>query len=402
MRLAIITDDYLPLSTLVHAKMLHELALQLTIDGHEPVIITPGLPDQSKRLVIDSVDAITVWRFRNGRTRGVSKITRALNETLLSFNAWRAIHKEVKVAPFDGVIYYSPSIFFGWLVKKLKAKCECASYLILRDLFPQWAIDEKLIKQGSLIEKYFRFFETLNYTSANAIGLMSPKNLELFDNSHKNKFNTHVLFNWADTVPPKLLPEKLNLRKKLGLEGKTIFFYGGNIGHAQDMANLMRLATSLKEKEEIHFLFVGQGDEVDLVKRTIKREFLINTTFLPSVSQEEFKHVLQQVDVGLFSLAYSHKTHNFPGKLLGYMLESLPILGSVNPGNDLSDVISNAGAGYVFVNGDDNALREAAIELASNEQLRCKLGGSGNDLLNHSFSVESAASIITESLNSTC
>ena len=152
---------------------------------------------------------------------------------------------------------------------------------------------------------------------------MSPKNLELFDSSHNNRFNTHVLFNWADTESPKLSPEKLNLRKTLGLEGKIIFFYGGNIGHAQDMANLMRLAISLKEKEDIHFLFIGQGDEVDLVKRTIKRESLVNTTFLPSVSQDEFKHILRQVDIGLFSLAYSHKTHNFPGKLLGYMLESV-------------------------------------------------------------------------------
>ena len=398
MRLAIITDDYLPLSTLVHAKMLHELALQLTNNGHEPVIVTPGLPDQSKRLVIDSVDGITVWRFRNGRTRGVSKITRALNETLLSFNAWRAIRKEVEATPFDGVIYYSPSIFFGWLVKKIKVKNRCASYLVLRDLFPQWAIDEKLIKQGSLIEKYFRFFETLNYTAADLIGLMSPKNMELFNHENKNRFNTHVLFNWADTTLPELQAEKLDLRSKLGLEGKVIFFYGGNIGHAQDMANLMRLAVSLKNNEDIHFLFIGQGDEIDLVKRTIKRNFLVNTTFLPSVSQEEFKHVLRQVDVGLFSLAYSHKTHNFPGKLLGYMLESIPILGSVNPGNDLNDIISSAGAGYVFVNGEDDALRGAAIELASNSKLRQSLGHNANDLLNHSFSVESAANDIIEHL----
>ncbi len=398
MRLAIITDDYLPLSTLNHAKMLHDLALQLTHEGHEAVIITPGLPDQSTRLVKDSVDGITVWRFRNGRTRGVNKITRALNETLLSFNAWRAIHKEVEVAPFDGVIYYSPSIFFGWLVKKIKTINQCKSYLILRDLFPQWAIDEKLIKQGSLIEKYFRFFETLNYTTADTIGLMSPKNLELFDEVHQCKFNTHVLFNWADTNRPELILEKLGLRHSLGLDGKVIFFYGGNIGHAQDMANLMRLAMSLKDKEDLHFLFIGQGDEVDLVKGYIERESLINTTFLPSVSQEEFKHILRQVDVGLFSLAYSHKAHNFPGKLLGYMVESIPILGSVNPGNDLSDVISNADAGYVFVNGEDESLRKAAIELASSSALRNKLGGHANDLLHQSFSVESSANAIIERL----
>jgi len=398
MRLAIITDDYLPLSRLVHAKMLHELALQLIIDGHEPVIITPGLPDQSTRLVKDLVDGVAVWRFRNGQTRGVKKITRALNETLLSFNAWMAIHKEVKGSFFDGVIYYSPSIFFGWLVKKIKKTSKCKSYLVLRDLFPQWAIDAKLIKQGSLIEKYFRFFETLNYTAADTIGLMSPKNLELFNEAHEHRFHTHVLFNWSDTVRPKLSPEKLNLRQSLGLEGKVIFFYGGNIGHAQDMANLMKLAVSLKESKKIHFLFIGQGDEVGLVKGYIKHESLINTTFLPSVSQEEFKHILRQVDVGLFSLAYTHQAHNFPGKLLGYMVESIPILGSVNPGNDLLDVISRASAGKVFVNGENDSLRKAAVELACSGELRKRLGGNANGLLHDSFSVESAASVIVESL----
>ncbi len=48
-------------------------------------------------------------------------------------------------------------------------------------MFPQWAIDEGLIKQSSIIEKYFRFFENLNYSSADCIGLMSPKNLQLFE-----------------------------------------------------------------------------------------------------------------------------------------------------------------------------------------------------------------------------
>ena len=399
MRLAIITDDYLPLSTLVHAKMLHELALQLTNEGHEVIIITPGLSDQGKRLMKNSVDGIAVWRFKNGKTRGVNKITRALNETLLSFNAWKAIRKDVEADPFDGVIYYSPSIFFGGLVKKIKTTNQCKSYLILRDLFPQWAIDEKLIRQGSLIEKYFRFFETLNYTAANTIGLMSPKNLELFDEITDEKFNTHVLFNWADTKRSESSSANLNLRESLGLEGKIIFFYGGNIGHAQDMANLMRLAVSLKEKENFHFLFIGQGDEVDLVKGYIKRESLMNTTFLPSVSQEKFKYILRQVDIGLFSLAYSHKAHNFPGKLLGYMVESLPILGSVNPGNDLSDVILSSNAGYVFVNGDDVSLRDAAIELASNSELRSRFGANANNLLHQTFSVRSAAKAIIEHLD---
>lgn len=400
MRLAIITDDYLPNSTLVHAKMLHELALEMIKQGHVPIVICPSSESQDSLITIDNMDGVEIWRFKSGKTRGVSKIKRAINETLLSFNAWRAISFEVKKSPFDGVIYYSPSIFFGPLVKKIKEKSYCQSYLILRDSFPQWAVDEGLIRQGSLIEKYFRFFEQINHDAANHIGLMSPKNLDIFSGKYPSMYQAHVLYNWAEHSPNKDEQEWIDIRELLGLHGKIIFFYGGNIGHAQDINNLLRLATALESEIDVHFLFVGQGDEVGLVEEHILNSSRSNTSFLPSVSQEKFKHILSQVDVGLFSLAYSHKVHNFPGKLLGYMVESLPILGSVNPGNDLIDVINKADAGFVYINGEDESLISAAHRLVSDEDLRSKVGQNSNELLHDCFTVQAAGEIIVSALAS--
>jgi hypothetical protein len=203
-------------------------------------------------------------------------------------------------------------------------------------MFPQWAVDEGLIRKGSLIEKYFSYFENINYCAADSIGLMSPKNLTLFTDKYQDKFNSQVLYNWADTNDSLPRNGNADLRETYGLQDKVIFFYGGNIGHAQDMGNLLRLAHSMKEVTNAHFIFLGQSDEVTLVKETIEYQSLVNTTLLPSVSQERYKKILTQVDSGFFSLAASQNTHNFPGKLLGYMVESLPILGSINEGNDLS------------------------------------------------------------------
>lgn len=400
MRLAIIGDDSLPTSTLVHAKMLHELAAELIKQGHDPVIIAPGKPDQNRRLDIGFIGKVKYWKFRSGKLKGQGRIKRAINETLLSAKAWFAIRHEVKKMPFDGVIYYSPSIFFGPLVNKLKVISQCKSYLILRDMFPQWAVDEGLIKKGSLIEKYFRYFERINYSASDFIGLMSPKNLTLFRDMHQNKYNTCVLYNWADKDAPSVHGENFDLRKTYCLENKVIYFYGGNIGHAQDMGNLLRLARSMKEIKHVHFIFLGQGDEVDLVKNTIESEGLINTLFLESVPQERYKQILSQVDVGLFSLSTSHKTHNFPGKLLGYMVDSLPLLGSVNQGNDLIDVIREASAGFISVNGQDGEFLKAAKSLAQSEKERKQIGRNANRLLAEQFSVGSAASIVISCLDS--
>ena len=396
MRLALIIDDYLPQSTRVGAKMFHELAKKLVESGHDITVITPD-EHIKKALEITDFDGVEVWRFRSGKIKNVGKVKRAINETLLSFLGWKAIRGHISPHDFDGVVYYSPSIFFGGLVRKIKKHCNCPSYLVLRDFFPQWAIDAGMIKQGSLIEKYFRYFERRSYYEANTIGVMSEKNKESFERFHGKDFPVEILRNWADLSKYNSLKEN-ETRERFNIKNKIIYFYGGNIGHAQDMVNLIRLARNMRQYENAHFLFIGQGDEVDLILDMAKKWELDNFSYFPPVDQNEFKDILSSVDVGLFSLSSKHTAHNFPGKLLGYMVQEIPILGSVNQGNDLLDLVNNNSAGYITINGDDEALLANAVSLYHSANLRKKLGKGGYKLLCEEFSVESAEKSIISNL----
>lgn len=403
MRIAILPDEYLPSGTRVHSKMIHDLALKLLKDGHKPVVITPGTPKQKFKLMIDFVDGVEVWRFRSGHTRGVGMIRRAINEWLLSFRAWVAIRSKIKDKKFDMCINYAPTIFFGPLANHFK-KQGTYIYLIVRDMFPQWIIDQGLIKDSSIAARFFRYYEKLNYSAADFIGVQSQANLDFFKKKFPTFSNVEILRNWSSTT---LVPNKKNYKeiiKKLGIadiEDKVIFFYGGNIGHAQDMKNIMRLVQNLKHIEAAYFLIIGQGDEFNMINDLKLKWGLNNVSILPSVSQKEFSQILTVVDIGLFSLSYKHTAHNFPGKLLGYMLHSKPILGSVNPGNDLLDMMSEHNAGIVFINGEDKLLSDAAVRLASSKKLRTFYGNNANYLLRKEFSVDSAAKKIISSMDGT-
>ncbi|WP_240494782.1 glycosyltransferase family 4 protein [Vibrio breoganii] len=381
------------------AKMFHELALELIDQGHDVTIITPHFEKCEPTLIEDRLDGVAVWRFLSGQIKDVPKVKRAINETLLSHRAWSAIQGKVDKDSFDGVVYYSPSIFFGSLVSKIKKRCQCKSYLVLRDFFPQWAIDSGLMKEGSLIERYFRFFESTSYRQANTIGVMSEKNLEIFNSNTESQYPTTILRNWANLSPHYLSDKEASLRERLGINEEVIYFYGGNIGHAQDMANLMRLTRAMKSFDDAHFLFVGQGDEVKLINDLMKEWDLTNCSYLPSVSQTEFKDILAQVDVGLFSLSAQHSAHNFPGKLLGYMVQSLPILGSVNKGNDLMDLVNANQAGLISVNGDDDVFFDNASKLQNDAELRKSIGASGYRLLEKEFAVGNIVHSIVEALS---
>ncbi len=391
MKICLIIDDYLPESIKIGAKMMHELACEFVRNGHGVTVVTPS-PLLKEKFTIETFDGVTVYRFKSGKIKNTGKVQRAINETLLSYRAWNAFKEHFAKERHDIVVYYSPTIFWGDLVAKLKRLWSAPSYLILRDIFPQWAIDQGLIRQGSIIEKYFRHFERKSYEAADFIGVMSRNNLEWFKKNIQTEADVEILYNWAANTPAQ---SDGSYRRKLGLEGKVVFFYGGNIGHAQDMMNIVRLAKGMQNHPEAYFLLVGAGDEVDLVQRAIERERLENIALLPPVSQDEFKRMLAEFDVGLFTLHKDHTTHNFPGKLLGYMVQSMPILGSINAGNDLKEIVEDAGAGFVTLNGEDEPLLENAIRLLDRKR-REIMGRNASNLLRKTFSVESAARKITE------
>ncbi len=391
MNICLIIDDYLPDSIKVGAKMMHELAIEFVSRGHNVTVITPA-PGLAEQFAIGQLDGVTICRFRSGEIKNVSKIKRAINETLLSYHAWWAFKRYFKAHPHELIVFYSPSIFWGRLVSRLKNLWGANSYLVLRDFFPQWVIDNGLLSATSPITCYFRFFEALSYRAADTIGIQSPKNIALFSATSTVKKPLALLYNWAANEP--VLADSSEYRKALGLENKVIYFYGGNIGHAQDMMNIVRLAIAMRTEDSAHFVLVGAGDEVEMVRAAMTGHHLSNMTLLPSVSQEVFKDMLAEFDVGLFSLHPDHTTHNFPGKLLGYMVQAKPILGSINPDNDLQSVVEQANAGFVSVNGDDAALLKNALRLLHDGALREAMGGCSKQLLSDVFSVQAAADCI--------
>lgn len=373
--------------------MMHELALEFKRQGHQVLVIAPAVGG-SRKWVEEDYQGIQVGRFRSGRIKNVSKPLRAINEMLLSRKAYRAGKKTLRSNPCDVIVYYSPTIFFGSLVARLKKLWNAKSFLILRDIFPQWVVDHGMLSANSPIIRLFRIYERINYRAADVIGLQSPANLEYFKSYYPDFGFCTVLFNWS---APVNLSGDIRWRKKLGLENRTIFFYGGNLGHAQDMNQIIRLAGSMQKYSGAHFLLVGAGDEVPLIKRYIQESEIKNMTYVEAVPQQEFQSIMAETDVGLFSLHRNHTTHNFPGKVLAYLAQGLPILGAVNPGNDIQSVINRAQAGLVCESGNDTILLKNAVSLLD-AATRKSLSKNASKLLHGTFSVESAVNHILASV----
>ena len=350
-----------------------------------------------KKFQLSNEDGLQIARVRTGKIKGAGLLARAWEEVRLSRSLWRGAEKFLKENRCDLIVFYSPSIFFGALVARLKALWKSPAYLILRDIFPQWAVDAGVMRKG-LPYHYFRRRELQQYEAADFIGVQTPGNLRYFSEQLVSKhYPLEVLLNWTPVEEAIRLDK--NYRKQLGLEGKVVFFFGGNIGVAQDMDNVLRLAENLREDPAAYFLLVGEGSEVGRLKSLIGEKRLRNIQILPAVGQQEYLAMLGEFDVGLISLDKRLTTQNVPGKLMGYMQFSKPVLASLNPGNDLKQILDEANAGFCVLNGDDEGLLSAAKRLLESADLRAQMGKNSHILLKNRFNVTKAAEKILLHLN---
>ena len=379
---------YYPPSTTSAAQMMRDLALEYVRQGHQVIIATTSdIAEYTSRITEE--DGVTVLRVKVGNLKYANKAFRMWRESRLSATMWRSARKFFKANPCDLIVFYSPTIFFGDLVHRLKANWGCPSYLILRDIFPKWAVDAGLIGKG-LVYHYLKHKELVQYAAADIIGVEAFGNLSYFtDDLADRSYRVEVLNNWLDSQ--KQPASNSGWRQQLGLNDKIIFFYGGNIGVVQDLDNILRLAAGMREREEIFFLLVGSGSEVQRVNMEIEKQGLPNIRLLSALSQKKYLECLAECDVGLVSLDQRLKSHNFPGKLLGYVLCGKPVLASLNSGNDLIEFLHHTDAGLACTNGEDENLLAAALILATQPETRQRMGRNARQLGNTAFSVQAIA-----------
>jgi len=394
-RIALISTDYPPLCSSA-AVQLRDLAQEFVRQGHEPVVLVPA-DGLAKMWTEEILDGVQVLRLGALSTKNRGYVWRTISEFLLPFFMLYGIRKSpIQTSQWDAVIWYSPSIFFGPLVAQLKRSSRCRSYLILRDIFPEWALDLGLIKKG-LGYHFFKVIARYQYGLADTIGVQSPSNLEYITQYIKSpEKHLQVLQNWLAIAPNVGSSILLN---STSLSGKTIFVYIGNMGVAQGMDILIDLAGSLKSRQDIGFLFVGRGSDVARLRSKAVKQDLDNILFYDEVDSREMPGLLGQCHIGLVALDPRHKTHNIPGKFLTYVQAGIPVLARINSGTDLADLIEREGVGRVYVGAELSELKKIAEQMVDDHAARNKMSVKGRALSLRMFSPEATVKQIVEVLS---
>jgi UDP-N-acetylglucosamine:LPS N-acetylglucosamine transferase len=309
---------------------------------------------------IKKEEGVNVIRVKTGQFDNVSNFRRTINELLIPFYMIKAlIICDYDIKNYDGIISWSPSIFFGPLIYFIKKLNNAKSYLILRDIFPEWAYDLRILKKG-FVYTFFKLTSFFQYKISDKIGVQSESNIQFVKNYNIPLKKIEVLNNWYSDKKN----EECNINLSgTNLKNKKIIVYGGNIGAAQGIKKIVSLCEKINEKDNIGFLFIGRGSNFYKLKEEILKKNIKNTLILPEISPNQIPNLYKQCHIGLVILDERHKTHNIPGKFLSYLYSGLPVFALVNKNNDLIKMINENDLGFATDFQEPNYLKKNLLAL---------------------------------------
>ncbi len=380
-----------------------DLLRVFTANGHEVYIACPiGTTGVQNETVIEGQNS-HILKVYTGEVRKVSNlIKKGINTVLLENCFLKAIKKHFPQVRFDLVLYPTPPITFYKVVKYIRQRDGAGTYLMLKDIFPQNAVDIGMMTKNGLkglIYRYFRRKEKKLYQISDHIGCMSKANVDYLL-SH----NAEIAHDRVEVCPNSLevtdksvdSAARQAIRQKYGIPlDKTVFVYGGNLGRPQGIPFLIRCLEKVRNIEDAFFLIVGNGTEYGKLEAFFKNNELANMKLMKSLPRSEYDTMVGACDTGLIFLDHRFTIPNFPSRLLSYMQARMPVLACTDPNTDIGKVITEGGFGWWCESNDEKAFSNLVLDILKNGKAHLgEMGDKGFEYLCANYSVQNAYRMI--------
>jgi glycosyltransferase involved in cell wall biosynthesis len=290
------------------------------------------------------------------------------------------------------------------LIAAVAARCKGAVLINwLQDVFPEVASRLGANPLPPLFDRGLRSLRdaSLRFAAANVV--LGSRMLEYIASRGVPASKCRVIENWADSeaIRPRE-PEASTLRNRLGLAGKFVVGYSGNLGRAHEIETVLGAAEALRGEPQIAFLFIGGGAKMDELKAQVARRSLPGFHFLPYQPRESLTDSIAASDVHLASLIPALEGLIVPSKFYGILAAGRPVLFVGDLDGELARIIARAGCGIAVAAGDANRLAAAINQLRHDRPAMQSMGSAARELLCSRFSARRALSLWTELIDGIC
>lgn len=136
-----------------------------------------------------------------------------------------------------------------------------------------------------------------------------------------------VIRDWVDGRELAPIGDQDNpLRERLGLRGRFVVGYVGDLNRGHDYQTLINAADRLRGEPGIRFLIAGGGSQMNAMRKEAKRRNLANLVFEPFPSPDDLRMAMGLPDIHLLSLRPEMEGLLVPGKFYRIVAAGKPML----------------------------------------------------------------------------
>ncbi|MFY0803784.1 glycosyltransferase family 4 protein [Peribacillus frigoritolerans] len=377
------------------ATIYTDLAEALNEAGHEITVAVSEQARNKQRTEMKKERGFDVLRIVTGNYYDVGYIEKGITTLKIPVIMRRGIKKYLGDRAFDLILFEAPPVTNVGLVAWAKKQFDCPSYLMLKDIFPQNAVDLGIMKRNGLLYRYFRAKEKKLLKTTDYIGCMSSANKRyvIEHNSWLNPENVEIFPN-TKKLTGSINPNAFPMRERYGIPKEAcVFLFGGNMGRPQNIDLLCEVIKECKHEKEMYFLFVGRGTDRPKLEQTIKAYDINNALVVENLPRNEYEQITKECDIGVIVLDPRFTIPNYPSRILAYMEYAKPVIAATDKITDLNEMIEKANCGEWVWSGDVQSVINKAKEMAKSERLS-ELGDNGRKYLEREFNVNRSVEIL--------
>lgn len=334
-------------------SMYPDLLREFKKNGHVVYIVSTNERRLGKETEYVEEDGAHLLRVKIGNLTKTNMLEKGISTLMVEGQFKAAIKKYLSDVKFDLVLYSTPPITLVSAIEYVKNRDGAKTYLLLKDIFPQNAVDIGIMRKTGvkgLLYKHFRKQEKKLYSISDRIGCMSQANVDYVVNHNPevNPETVEVCPNCLEVIDKSVDKEtRRQIRVKYGIPlDKKVFVYGGNLGKPQGIPFLIECLEKCKDIEDVFFLVVGNGTEYGKLEGYEKTSRQKNFKLMSRLPKEDYDTMVGACDVGLIFLDHRFTIPNFPSRLLSYMQAKIPVLAVTDPNTDIGKVIVDGGFGW--------------------------------------------------------
>ena len=374
-----------------------ELANALVEAGHEVQVLHLDWDSYESGPAIQTVTAngVRVLRVPAQRVPGLRGALGHAGKFLMTgCAAANAAQCKLDLASFDALIGWMPAIAIGPLLPLVRRAGIAHRHLFIWDFFPDHYHQIGRIPGGSplwlahrLEQHLLRSFTTIFCTlPANAAYLR-----ETFEIAEDQRVEIAPI--WT-TLEPEITVDRVAERERHGLPpGNPIAVFGGQMSAGRGFDQILAAAReALDAGSSLHFLLIGDGPlAAEIAGRAAS---LPNVHCHPGIARADYRRLIAACDVGLAATVAGVSSFSFPSKILDYLGAGLPVVASLEPGNDACTILERFGVGTAVPLGDARNLFLAGERLATDLNARVRAVEGGRRCLAEVFDVHHTVSAL--------